>query len=100
MKRHGLRGGRVLEHEAVHATHANIEFAGQQGQAKGLRNPPPLEQLGLDPRLEYEPRRGVEGSRHDELALRSPFDVRTAIASFAHGLSPSVSIPRQPRPTR
>ena len=106
MKRHALRGGRVPEHEAVRAAHANIELAGKQRQAKRLRNPPPLEQLGLGPRLEYDARRGVDGSRDDELSLglRST-DVRClrgwlTTSSCVHGLSPSVSIPRQPRPTR
>ncbi len=33
VERHGLRGSRVAEHEAVHAAYANIELAGKQGQA-------------------------------------------------------------------
>src|SRR5690349_7574164 len=49
---HGLRVTRVAEHEAVRATDTNIELAGEHLQGKRLRNPPTLEQLGVDPCLE------------------------------------------------
>jgi hypothetical protein len=73
MECHALWHDRVLEHEAVRAAHANIELAGQQGQANRFRNPPPLEQRGRGPRLEHEARWGIEGSRNNQLTLGLPF---------------------------
>jgi hypothetical protein len=72
-----------------------------------LRYPPPLEQLGPGPGLEHDARRAVEGSRDDQLAVRLPFH-RRAVLPGAGSLSllasidssPSVSVPRQPCPTR
>src|SRR6185503_9059514 len=65
------------------------------------------EQLGLDPRLEHDASRAVEGSRNDELTLGLPFHRRgvlhggrLTLSSCVHRLSPSVSIPRQPCPAR
>ena len=105
-ERHGLRGA-VAEHEAVPAPDTNIRLAGKQGHAHRLRCPPPLEQLGLGPRLEHEARRAVEGSRDDELTLGLPFHRRAVLhgggltfSSCVHRPSPSVSVPRQPCPTR
>ena len=60
----------MAEHEAVRATHTNVELAGKELQAKRLRNPPTLEQLGPDPCLEHDGRRGVDGARDNELPLR------------------------------
>ena len=105
-ERHGLRGS-VAEHETVLAPDTNIHLAGKQGHAKRLRYPPPLEQLGLGPRLEHDARRAVEGSRDDELTLGLPFHRRAVLhgggltlSSCVHRPSPSVSVPRQPCPAR
>src|SRR6476659_9268275 len=97
----------MVEHETVPAPGTNIHLAGNQGQAKRLRYPPPLEQLGLGPRLEQDARRGVEGSRGDQLTLGLPFHRRTvlrgswlSLSSCVHRFSPSVSVPRQRCPAR
>src|SRR5262245_44131477 len=57
----------VTEHQTVRAPDTNIHLAGKQGHAHRLRYPPPLEQLGLGPRLEHDASRAVESSRDDEL---------------------------------
>src|SRR4030095_4066156 len=69
--------------------------------------PPPLEQLGLGPRLEHDAGRAVEGSGHDELTLGLPLHRRAVLhgrgltlSSCVHQPSPSVSVPRQPCPAR
>src|SRR5262249_28589389 len=71
-ERHRLSGA-VAELETVPASDTNVRLAGKQGQACRLRCPPPLEQLGFGPCLEYDARWGVEGSRNDELAFGLPF---------------------------
>src|SRR4029077_9293160 len=75
--------------------------------AQRLRQPPPLEQLGLGPGLEHDARRAVESSGDDELTLGLPFHSRAVLhgceltsTSCVHRPSPSVSIPRQPCPAR
>ena len=100
-------GGTDVELEAVPAPDTNIHLAGKQLQASRLRHPPPLEQLGLGPRLEHEARRAVEGSRDDHLTLGLPFHCRgvlhrggLTLSSCVHRSSPSVSVPREPCPTR
>src|SRR5689334_9852528 len=102
---HGLCGIGA-ERETVPAPDTNIHLAGKQGQARRLRYPPPLEQLGLGPRLEHDARRAVECSPHDELTLGLPFHRRAVLhrggltlSSCVHRISPSVSVPRQPCPT-
>src|SRR3954447_18580547 len=92
-------------HETVRATCANIELAGDDGYSERFRRPPSPEQLGLGPRLEHDARRAVEGPRDDELTLGLPFHPRAVLPRgrinlSIHRLSPSVSIPRQPCPTR
>src|SRR5205085_7048498 len=106
-ERHGLWSGRVAEHEAVLAAHANVELTGKQRQAKRLRNPPALKQLGLGPRLEHEARRGVDGSRDEQLTLGLPLHRHSILhgawlttSSCVHRLPPCVSIRRQPCPVR
>ena len=44
----------VTEDHSVPAPDANIRLAGEQLDRKRLRRPPPLEQLGLGPRLEHD----------------------------------------------
>src|SRR5215468_2702280 len=87
--------------------HTNICLAGNHGHVNRLWYPPLLEQLGLGPRLEHDARRGVEGSRDDELTLGLPFRRRAVLdgvgltlSSCVHRPSPSVSVPRQPCPAR
>ncbi len=106
-ERHALRRVRVAEHQTVRAPDANIHFAGKQGQAKRLRYPPPLEQLGFGPGFEHDASRPVEGSHHDELTIGLSFHRRAVLHgcgltfSFCvHRPSPSVSVPRQPCPAR
>ena len=53
----------------------------EQEHADRLRRPPLLEQLGLRPRLEHEARRGVEGSRDDQLAS----EIRSTVVRFFMG---------------
>src|SRR5262249_4052681 len=72
-----------------------------------LRCPPPLEHLGVGKRLEHDARRGVDGSRNDQFTLGLPFHRRSvlrggglSLSSCVHRLSPSVSVPRRPCPTR
>src|SRR3984957_715150 len=101
-----LRSG-VTECETVRASRANVGLAGKEGHSIRLRCPPPLEQLWLGPRLEHQARRAVEGSRNDYFTLGLPFHRRAVLhggwltLSFCvHRLSPSVSVPQQPCPTR
>ena len=62
--------------EAVPAAGAHVHLAGAQRHAHRLRHPPPLEQLGLRPRLEHEARGRVERSRDDDLAIGLPLHRR------------------------
>src|SRR5262249_41050474 len=95
----------VAELETVPAPDTNIRLAGKQGHASRFRCPPPLEQLGLGPRLEHDTRGAIEGSRHDELTLGLPFHRRAVLhrggltlSSCLHRLPPSASVPRQSCP--
>src|SRR4051812_14137039 len=97
----------VAKHQTILPPDANIHLAGKQGQTIRLWYPPPPEQFCLSPRLEHEARRAVDGSRGDKFALGLPFHRRAVLrwggltfSSFVHRLSPSVSILRQPCPTR
>src|ERR1700710_2267733 len=97
----------MAEHEAVGAPRANIGLAGNEGNPIRLRRPPPLEQLGLSPGLEYDARRRVEAPRDDDLTLGLPFH-RCAVLPeggitlhfCVHRRFPSVSILRRSRPMR
>src|SRR4029434_8135608 len=100
-------GGIVAKHQTVPAPDTNIHLAGTQEHAHRLRHPPLLEQLGLGPRLEHDARRSVESSRDDELTVGLPFHSRAVLhgggltlSSCVHRPFPSVSVPRQPCPTR
>src|SRR5215212_12094301 len=96
-----------FELETVLAPDTNIHLTGTQGHAHRLRHPPPLEQLGLGPRLEHDARRAVESSRRDYLTLGLPFHRRAVLhggrltlSSCVHRPSPCASVPRQPCPAR
>jgi hypothetical protein len=98
-ERLGLRRG--FEQEFVSAPDTNVHLAREQGDGERLRYPPPLEQLGIGPRLEHEARRAVEGSRDDQLAVGLPFHRRGVLhgsgftfSSCVHRSSPFFSDPR------
>src|ERR1700688_769666 len=97
----------MAEHETVRASRTNIGLAGNEGYPERLRHPPPLEQLGLGPRLEHDARRAVEGSRNDDLTLGLPFyrrevlhGARLTLSFCVQRTSPFVLVPQQRCPAR
>src|SRR6185369_16184227 len=97
----------LAEHETVLTPDTNIHLAGEQVHAHRLRPPPPLEQVGLGPRFEYDARWTVESAGDDELTLGLPFHSCAllhgrglTLSSCVHRISPSVSNPRRLCPTR
>ena len=73
---------RVAEHQTVPAPDTNIHLAGKERHAHRLRYPPPLEQLGLGPRLEHDARQTVDGrvtpsSRADLCVSRNMLPLRS-----------------------
>src|SRR5450432_2194392 len=82
----------MAKHEAVRAADANVLLARDQGETGRLRHPPTLKQLRLRPRLVHDPRRAVERTRDDELALGLSFDFGFVLHfAFSFCLSSSIT---------